>query len=323
MAALDEPLGVNDDFDFDQSTMQAWGIFGSSLAEVISVIEDGEPMTISTDPDGEDEAPWLRFTALPRARREDIPQLFVEASSNSSLAEDYQLGLDKLDALAELGWQAPSMDDQAHPTLNFWVLRSQEESEQLAALAVATLREVFGVLHPVFLAPDHLAEVLTPAPEVLETPERHVVLAEHDAVATMPRNRAHLDDMVELELTHMFGHAPIRDAEGDIAIRVGSSVVFVRSAVDADEVLVFSPLVHEVEGRSRAVEVLNDLNADSRYGRFALVRDRVFASVSLLARPFVPAHLHEGVRIMSAIADAIDDELAAKLRGRVSFTDQP
>jgi hypothetical protein len=41
----------------------------------------------------------------------------------------------------------------------------------------------------------------------------------------------------------------------------------------------------------------------------------------VLARPFVPEHLHHAVRILSEIADAIDDELAAKLHGRTTFSD--
>jgi len=35
----------------------------------------------------------------------------------------------------------------------------------------------------------------------------------------------------------------------------------------------------------------------------------------------VPAHLHQAVRILSDIADGIDDELAAKLNGRTTFSD--
>lgn len=49
-------------------------------------------------------------------------------------------------------------------------------------------------------------------------------------------------------------------------------MVFVRTTPDASELLLFAALVHDVEGRSRAVEVLNDLNVQSRYGRFAFIK---------------------------------------------------
>ena len=41
--------------------------------------------------------------------------------------------------------------------------------------------------------------------------------------------------------------------------------------------------------------------------------------MSLMAKPFVPEHLHRAVRIMSQLSDGIDDELARKLHGRTTF----
>jgi hypothetical protein len=79
--------------------------------------------------------------------------------------------------------------------------------------------------------------------------------------------------------------------------------------------------VHDVAGgRSRATEVLNDLNVESRWVKFQLVRDRVFVITSVPAKPFVPAHLHQAVQVMSEVADGVDDELAAKLGGRTTFS---
>jgi hypothetical protein len=98
--------------------------------------------------------------------------------------------------------------------------------------------------------------------------------------------------------------------------------VFVRCTPDAQEVIVFSPLVHELEGRSRAMEVLSDLNTQARYLRFLLIRDRVYASMSVLAQPFVPAHLHQALAVVSRVADDLDHLLATKLRGRTTFSDE-
>lgn len=190
--------------------------------------------------------------------------------------------------------------------------RSQDDSEQLAELTVTTLRDIFGVPHPVFLAPDQLAEILQPEPPLSLTEAASVP-------AIMPVDKDHLDRLVADELSHMFGHPAIRDSEGDFAIRVGTCMVFVRTTPDASELLLFAALVHDVEGRSRAVEVLNDLNVQSRYGRFALHQDRVFVTMSVMARPFVAAHLHQAVSIMSRLADGLDNELARKLRGRTTF----
>lgn len=309
------------DFDLDRSTDQAWSGFAERLAEVISVIDDGGVLTIGTPATGEDQAPFVRFTQHESAAGDPHPDAAVgeamvlaEASGSASLAEAYQLSGAQLEELDALGWQSPAADGP-RPCANFWVDRGQDRSDELAELAVRTLRSVFGVQHPVFLAPDQLAEILQPgSPAPHETPAGPVTVP-----AVMPLSRSRLDEMVAAELTEMFGHPPVCDAEGDFAIRVGSTMVFIRSTPDAEELLLFSAIVHDVEGRSRAVEVLNDLNVASRYGRFALHQDRVFVTMSLMCRPFVAEHLRQGVRIMSELADGIDDELARKLRGRTTF----
>jgi len=297
------------DFDLDRSIAQAWDEFELRLAEVISVIDDSADFTIGCVAVDESQVPYVSFTALDRTT------IRAEASSNAVLGEDYQLGSEQLALMERLGWSAPTIEGP-RPTANFWIELDQEASDRLAAAAVGALRDVFGVQHPVFLAPDHLAEVLTPHPEPLSGATEFDA---EDVIATIPVNTRHLNEMIETELTDMFGHAPLRDHEGDIALRVGSAMLFLRVSQDGRELILFSVIVHDVAGRSRAAEVLNDLNADARMVKFHLVRDKVFASLSVLTHPFVPAHLHQAVRIMSDIADGIDEELAHKLGGHTTF----
>ncbi|MDO5682800.1 MAG: hypothetical protein Q4G46_08230, partial [Propionibacteriaceae bacterium] len=171
---------------------------------------------------------------------------------------------------------------------------------------------------PVFLAPDQLAEILQPDPKPLVG---RTEFDPEDVVAVVPVNPEHLQDMIEAELADMFGHRPPRDAEGDLAVRVGSTMLFIRVSADHREIIVFAPLVHDVEGRSRAMEILSDLNTEVRFIKFQLIRDRVFVSMSVFAHPFVPAHLLQAVRMMSEVADGIDDDLASRLRGRTTFED--
>lgn len=303
------------DFDLDRSITEAWQQFSERLAEVISVISDGE-LTIGTLSSRADAAPFVGY----RVATERPDEVVAVASSNAVLGEGFQLDAAQLEAMEALGWQPPSTEDD-HASPHFTLVMPQEESSALADVGVRTLRDVFGVQHPVFLAPDHLAEVLQGAvPTEQSEPVRRSEFDQSDLVALLPDNREHLDALVTEELRQMFGHEPLRDSEGDIAIRVGSTMVFVRSTPDAEEVLLFSALVHDVEGRSRAVEVLNDLNVEARHGRFSLHRDRVFVQVSILAHPFVPAHLHQALRMISRVADGVDDELAAKLHGRTTFS---
>ncbi|HZA71996.1 MAG TPA: YbjN domain-containing protein [Propionibacteriaceae bacterium] len=304
-----------DDFDIDKSIAAAWAEFQARLSEVVSMIDESGDLTIGTGSNDDQEAPFIRLSS-PR------PHLVRgEAASNAALGEDYQLGPDQLATMEGLGWHPPSVDGD-HPSAHFWVECDQDDAERISALAVGALRDVYGVQHPIFLAPDQLAEVLQPGPAPVETSSGTLVPTTVPAMsATMPRNQPHLNQLVDAELGRMFGYPPIHDTEGDVAIRVGSTMLFLRTSPDAQEVVVFAAVVHDVAGRSRAAEVLNDLNVEARWVKFQLVRDRVFVTVSVLARPFVPAHLHHAVKILAETADGIDNELAVKLGGRTTFDD--
>ena len=303
-----------DDFDIDRSIAEAWAEFQARLSEVVSMIDETADLTIGTTSGSDDPAPYLRFSSP----RRDIVR--CEATGNSVLGEGFRLSAEDLAAMAALGWQPPA--GKTEPTRNFWVELPSEESDRISELAVAALRDVYGVQHPIFLTPTELAEVLQPAPVPIEAPSRALAVIDDPALrACLPRDQRHLDELVNAELTQMYGHPPIRDAEGDVAIRVGSTMLFLRTPTDGQEVVVFAAVVHDVSGRSRATEVLNDLNVEARWVKFQLIRDRVFVTLSVPARPFVPAHLHQAVRILSDVADGIDDELAAKLHGRTTFSD--
>ncbi len=300
-----------DDFDVDRSTARSWAEFQSRLAEVISMIDESADLTIGTAAVNPEGVPFVRFSS---------PATHViraEAASNATLNSDFQLRPEQLTAMEELGWLSPSAD--AGGSADFAVERPQDDAEQLAALAVAALRDVYGVQHPVFLAPDQLGEVLQTAPPT-EAPAP--ILDADDVTAVVPSGRSHLNALVDAELRAIFGHAPLRDTDDDVAIRVGSAMLFLRTTPDAQEIVLFAPVVHDVAGRSRATEVLNDLNIEARWVKFQLVRDRVFVITSVQARPFVPAHLHQAVRIMAETADSVDDELARKLNGRTTFDGQ-
>jgi hypothetical protein len=321
-----------DDFDLDRSTAQAWAEFTGRLAEVISMIDDSADLTIRSFSASADPPPYVRLSSPARL------VVRAEAAANAALGASYQLGDSQIAALTASGWGRP---DAEHP--DFWLDRPQDAAEEVSELVVGALRDVYGVQHPVFLDPDQLAEILRTEPTAIEGPDGATTVpgslvlgtgrSGSDATpnrvdsgprgvsmtAVLPVDRDHLEAIVEAELAAALGHPPIRDVEGDIVIRVGSTLVFLRTASDAQDVVLFSAVVHDVAGRSRAAEVVNDLNVESRWVKFQLVRDRVFVTTSVPARPFVPAHLHQAVRVISQVADGVDDELATKLNGRTTF----
>ena len=278
-----------EDFDLDRTTKQAWDDFTERLADVLSVMDASADLTISAVNGGEtdDSPPAVRFSAV-----------------EPGVIEAVLVGVDS-PRLTELGWTSSPN--------GVTVRRDQEEAIELANLTTTTMTQVVGVLHPIFLEPDQLAELLT----ARESNPAQPVPGAYGVV--LPNSQAQLDAIVDAELEKMFGHPALRNAAGEVAIRVGSTMVFCRSTPDFKELVLFAALVHDVSGRSRACEVLNDLNVESRYCRFALHRDRVFVQVSVPARPFVPQHLRQALESISQVADGIDDDLAHKLGGRTTF----
>lgn len=288
------------DFDFDRSAADSWRRFGERLSEVISVMDEDAALAIGViEADADASAPYVTFRCGPSGRLE----LRADAA---------HLPPGGADVLAAAGWTAGAEPGD-------WSLTgTQEEPAGLAASAAAALRDGFGVQHPALLAPDQLADILTPTPvEPAAGPGAELALAQPVAAPT----RRDLDAAVAAQLTALLGHEPLRDDDGDLALRVGTTMVFLRPSRDAQEVLVFAPLVHDIEGRSRAMEVISDLNTEARWVRFVLIRDRVYVSLSVFANPLVPVHLLRALQIVSLISDSIDGELAAKLRGRTTFTD--
>lgn len=280
-----------EDFDLEASTRQAWDDFTERLDEILSVMDASGDLTI----------------AVARSRKR--PQDAASVTFSVVAPDVIQATLAAFDhaELADLGWAA---DGPGVYRLSV----HQEKTRHLAEVTVTTMSSVLEVLHPAFLEPDQLAEILSPggAPHDIGLPTV-------DVAALVPATQQHLDEFIAAELDRFTGHSPLRNAQGDLAVRVGSTVVFLRSTPDLREVVLFSPLVHDVAGRSRAVEVLNDLNVEARYCRFALHRDRVYVQLSVFAQPFVPAHLRHALEHISHVADAIDDELAARLSGRTTY----
>lgn len=293
------------DFDFDATQQGAWEDFTARLDEVISVMDATADLTISVASaeraDEPKERPGIRFSMVEPAQI----TAYVQGEEGGPPTEA------QAEQLHRLAWDQPNGTEHS-----FHTVADQENSAALAQLATETLTEVFGVLHPIFLEPDQLAEILQGQTQWVPLTPKPLKKSQS---AVMPANRTDLDHLVDHELAKAFGHPPLRNDQGDVAIRVGSTMVFLRSTPDAAELVLFSALVHDVSGRSRACELLNDLNVEARYGRFALHRDRVFVQVSVAAKPFVPAHLHQALVHLSQIADGIDDALATKLGGRTTF----
>ncbi|HSP36131.1 MAG TPA: YbjN domain-containing protein [Frankiaceae bacterium] len=133
-----------------------------------------------------------------------------------------------------------------------------------------------------------------------------------------------VDEQVEEALTDLQGTRPVRDADGDIGIRLKRTALFVHRASGdpAPVITMFAPLRVAVPASRTLLEQLNELNAGHGLLRVVHRRSEVQLVTELLCDPFVPAQLDHLVRTAAAAADALTGALAeAGHPGRTPLAD--
>ena len=111
------------------------------------------------------------------------------------------------------------------------------------------------------------------------------------------------------------------DDEGEISIRSGSAMVFVKVLADPAMVDVYSPILTKVRPTERLYERLSVLTRSMPVGRLYLAEDTVWASLAVFGRDFQPSHLTLAIRVMTGLADQLDDKLQGDFGGHVFFGD--
>lgn len=124
---------------------------------------------------------------------------------------------------------------------------------------------------------------------------------------------------VEQKIAELLGVERVKvDAEGDIPIRAGSAVCFVRllNGPTGPMVRIFSPLLGGVEGSPQLLAKLNQLNGAAPYVRFFHVEDAVYCALDLLADNVQREEIGNAINVISVHADQLDDLLKNEFGGR-------
>ncbi len=311
-----------DDLDLDRSTMRAWSRFQSSLADHVVAMEDDDVLVVDAETwlgeDATGAAPYVQFCAW----GDDLVR--AEVSSNEYL--DAEVALDEAGAetLAALGWLEPTHGAGEEPdegSANFYLDAGRREGDRLAAMAVAALRDVFGVPHPAFLDwPEPPPTSGTDGSGELEGPGTWPA---DEPLAVMPESADHLRELVAAALTPPGGPAIELDEDGDIPLPTGSALLFVRVNDEAPVVEMFSFVVRGALDKERAAFEVAVLNRDTRMVKFVLLNDAVLATLHLPAAPFAPRNLRALVAAMAEVIDRVDDDLAARVGGRLGLDPEP
>lgn len=315
------------EIDLTDEVEQAWVGFRVRLADRLAAMEDDEHLKVEleTGVDADDLVgctPYLQFVGwggdLVRA----------EASSNHYLAERYELTDQDEELLVELGWLAPTYGPEEEPdsgSVNFHTDLERRQADLIAILAVGALRDAFGCVHPIFLDADGLEidpGFSPPADSAAPTDVEDSSDLDEPLVG-FPSNPLELREMVDRAVAEMLDEPLIHDSDDDIAIRSGSTPLWVRALVDAPAVDVFSHVVTDIADAERADQDVAILNRSHPFAKFFVRDDLIEMRYRLFALPFLPQQLRLVLALLMEDIDDLARDLATRVEGRRFFDPRP
>ncbi len=307
--------------DLAAKVSEAWTEFGRDLAEALPALSPGVGIDLTLDPTaaGIGEAVYAVNVVMSDT---SMPHLLACAVSNSTLPPEHRLGRTAVGELIALGWSPPGV--VAGSEESFGLHLSVDQASRLAAVITRTLRQVYGTPHPAFL----VYAATGSGPESVDLPPlgaaRPAPKALTSAAGALDLAGLDLPDQVSTVLAAMLSTTvdklPV-DKDGDVGIRSGSAMVFVRVRDNPPLVDVFSPVLTQVTASERLYVKLSELTHRMPIGRLYYADDTVWASVPVLGRNFQATHLMLAVQVMTGLADELDDRLHGEFGGRRFFTD--
>ncbi|MDG4790851.1 hypothetical protein O7626_33920 [Micromonospora sp. WMMD1102] len=322
---LDEPTTA----DLRVKVTEAWQEFARALAGQLRGLPTGTRIALTLDPtaSGTGDAVYSLSIELGVDDRVDL-----RAVGNAVLPQGYRLDRSAIADMIALGWSPPGVVEGSGE--HFGMRASTAEAPRLATTVSRTLRDVYGAPHPaflVFLVHDESDEPIpveplgTARPEVAADPTLDLDLDEALAVARAAQSgndTLALEDRVRTVVSAMLKSSADQlqlDSDGDIGIRAGSAMVFVRVRDNPPLVDVFSPVLTEVEPTEQLYVKLSELTNRMPIGRLYCTNDTVWASIPVFGRNFQATHLMLAVQVMTGLADELDDRLHGEFGGRRFF----
>lgn len=321
---LDEPTTA----DLRIKVTQAWQDFARGLADGLQALPVAAHVNLTLDPTASGAGEAVYSVSI---RHEQDGHLLALAVGNAALPEGYRLDRAAVADMIALGWSPPGVIEGSGSS--FGLRTTGDQTRKLAAVVSRTLRDIYGVAHPAFLLfgvydadnqpipvePFGTARPQVVSDEVMSDLNKALPSARESQAETKP-----LTERVRAVIAAMLRATPDQlqlDPDGDINIRAGSAMVFVRVRDNPPLVDVFSPVLTDVEPTERLYVKLSDLTNRMPIGRLYVANDTVWASIPVFGRNFQPIHLMLAVQVMTGLADELDDRLHGEFGGRRFFGD--
>jgi hypothetical protein len=324
---LDEPTTA----DLRAKVTEAWREFAAALAALIPKLPVGAHVDVTLDPTASGTGTAVYSVSLRVAEDGVVEALAV---GNAGLPEGFRMDRSAVADLVALGWSPPGVLPGSRDS--FGLRTTASEANRLATTVSRTLRDVYGAPHPaflVYLVHDEEDEPLDSAPLGTARHEPSIDdelslddLANDGVLSAALANAADevipLDERVRTVVATMSKTTIDQlqvDGDGDIGIRAGSAMVFVRVRDNPPLVDVFSPILTEVEPTEQLYTKLSELTNRMPIGRLYCAADTVWASIPVFGRNFQATHLMLAVQVMTGLADELDDRLHGEFGGKRFF----
>ena len=310
---LDEPTTA----DLGAKVTEAWRDFARALQSARPELPSGSRLELTLDPTASGTGDAVYGVSLRRAD-EGMTALAV---SNASLPDGFRLDRSQVAQMVALGWSPPGVLAGSGESFG---LSAADDS--IARVVTRTLRDVYGAPHPAFLvysSRDDKEELLSIAPL---GSARHLSSLDSAIPALESVSLAGLDlaervRIVVAALTKTDPEELSVDGDGDIGIRAGSAMVFVRVRDNPPLIDVFSPVLTEIEPSERLFVKLSELTNRMPIGRLYCTSGTVWASVPVFGRDFQATHLSLAIQVMTGLADELDDRLHGEFGGKRFFVE--
>jgi hypothetical protein len=324
---LDEPTTA----DLRSKVTEAWREFAGALATLLPTLSEGAQVDVTLDPTASGTG-----TAVYSVSVRVLAGGVVEALAvgNAGLPEGFRMDRSSVADLVALGWSPPGVLPGSGDS--FGLRTTADAGNRLATTVTRTLRDVYGAPHPAFLVYSVHDDEDEPIDTVPLGTARHEPsiddelslddLDEDGVLSEALANAA--DEIIPLEERVRTVVATMSkttvdqlqvDSDGDVGIRAGSAMVFVRVRDNPPLVDVFSPILTEIEPTEQLYVKLSELTNRMPIGRLYVAQDTVWASVPVFGRNFQATHLMLAVQVMTGLADELDDRLHGEFGGKRFF----
>jgi len=303
----------------------SWPAFTRALAETLAVLEDTQYLILDRKPAGI----YVQVTA-------ENAGLRIEAISNHYLEGDERLDRARIRRLRALGWLAPTyVPDTSKPisrrrkgSPNYYRdLKGEVDYASVAAMLVATLREVYTVSRPSQLS----YKAFDDDDRVILLPTLGIDLEPRSAkrpdppAQCRPKSPDELRAAVLAAIREFTGKSDLRLADdGTLTLTRDDNVsVFIRVPKESPVVDLFSTVLRGAEPSLELLEALNERNNRSRFVMFSLKDSDVMAYVGVDAKLFVPEILTRALSHLADTSAATGKELKQHFAGLMGLDDEP